>query len=374
MRLRDLYALGLSGCLVASLACTSSREQAATPVPGTGSSPTAEAAAASPTGTPAARATNTTVARPTVVRTARTQGVGNVMQVALLRGYFQEEGLDVQQIEFGTAADALPALSTGELDAGSSAALPSLFNALGRDIHLTLALDATHLGPGTGGYPLIARLANGTPVVREIADLRGKRFAEPSPGSPQEPLAERMLADAGLGLGDLGDIQYLSFPNTLAAFAAGTMDATMAPEPWGAIAEDRGVGVRVADSSPYVPGLPVAMIVFSERFARDRPEAARQFAIAYLRAARAYMDAMESGHDREAILALLAKATNVEPRILEQAGYLPINRNGRIDVAALRNLLDWLAEHGYVPQKPDLDTVVDHRFADAAASALDNRR
>jgi NitT/TauT family transport system substrate-binding protein len=330
----------------------------AAPPPPPAAAPTAAAAAAAPT----------------VVRTARVQGLGNILQVALMRGYFREQGIDLQEVQFGSAVETMPPLASGELDAGSTAPLPSFFNALARGIRLTLALDATHTAPGTGGLLLLARLADGRPVVQELGDLRGKHVAQPTGGNLGEMLLERMLGEVGLQWTDLPEVQHMTYPNTLAAFGGGSIDLTIGPEPWGVIAEERSLGTRVRDVSSYLPGAVIAMIVFSEQFARERPRAAEAFAVAYLRAARDYMDAMEHGRDREGMIALLAAATGMEPRVLEKAGYLPINRNGRINTPALASYLDWTVERGYVPQKPDLAALVDHRFADHAARTLDAAR
>src|SRR5581483_9127569 len=103
------------------------------------------------------------------------------------------------------------------------------------------ALDANHAAPGTQGLPMVARLADGTPVVQELSDLRGKRIAQPAPGTIGELVFEQMLGEVGLRLRDLPEMQYLTYPNVLLAFAGGNIDLTIAPEPWGTIAVGRGV-------------------------------------------------------------------------------------------------------------------------------------
>jgi NitT/TauT family transport system substrate-binding protein len=357
------------GWVLTTLACTG--------LPATPATPTASARPAAVNTAPAAAAAPTavpTIVPPITVRSARTQGLGNILHIAEVRGYFKEQGIVLRLEEFRSAAEALPALSTGDLDMASSPPLPSLFNALARGIPLALALDGSYLAPGARGYPMIARLDEGRPVVQDLVDLRGKRVAHPARGNPAEPALERMLAEAGLSETALRDVEYMGFPEILAAFAGGSMDVAIVPEPWGAIAEDRALAARVRDASEYIPGAEIAMILFSERFARDRTDAARRFAVAYLRAARDYADAWENGRDRDAILAILAESANIDPRILDKAGYLAVRRNGRIDDDALAGWLDWLSAHGYVPEKPDLASVVDHQFADYAVQVLDGTR
>ncbi len=357
---RRLWIVALCGSVLASLACSGQ------PVTSVATTPSAQ-----PTAVAAAPATATPR---TIVRTARTQGLGNIMHIAATRGYFSEQGIELQLEEFRTAADALPAMSKNELQVGSSPPLPSFFNALARGVRLALALNGSYLAPGARGYPVLARLDGGKPVVEAPADLRGKRIAHPARGNPAEPALERMLAAGGLSEADLQDVEYMAFPEILAAFGGGSIDLAIVPEPWGVLAEDRALAARVADAGDYIPGAEIAMIVYSEQFARDQSDAARRFAVAYVRAARDYADAWENGRDRDAVLAILAESANIDPRILEKSGYLAVRRNGRIDGEALASWLDWLSEHGYVPQKPDLASLIDYQFADYAVQALDGRR
>ena len=296
------------------------------------------------------------------------------MTIGVARGYFREQGVDLQLIDFGAAPESMPAIATGELDAGSAAPIASFFNALARGIRIAIALDGSHLAPGARGYPLIARLENGRPVVEELADLRGKRMAYSARGNPGELAFERMLAEVGLTEADLQDTQFLGFPEILAAFGGGSMDVAIVPEPWGAIAQDRGIGARVREATDYIPNYQLSLMMYSERFAQNQVDAANRFAVAYVRAARDYADAWENGRDRDAIFAILAEAARTEPRVLEKAGYLAVRRNGRVDGDTLMKWLDWLVERGYVPEKPDLAPMINHRFADHAVQVLDRGR
>jgi NitT/TauT family transport system substrate-binding protein len=354
-------------CLLAILACTPGPAVPAPPA-------TQPVGNATPSAARGSAPTAVGSSAPLVARVARVQGLGNILQIGVTRGYFLEEGVELRLEEFRTAGDALPALSTGDLDVASTPPLPSFFNAVARGVRLAVALNGSYIAPGARGYPVITRIVGGHPLVESASDLRGKRIAHPARGNPAEPALERMLAEAGLVIADVGDIQYMGFPEILAALGSGSMDAAIVPEPWGAIGEHRGLVTRVRDASEFIPGAEIAMIVFSEQFTQSRADAARGFAVAYLRASRDYADAWESGRDRDAVFDIIAESAHVERQILDKAGYLAVRRNGRVDGVALAWWLDWLVEHGYVPQKPDLASLIDHRFADYAVQTLDSPR
>src|SRR3954470_8195475 len=52
------------------------------------------------------------------------------LYLALERGYFAAEGLDVELVPFRASADMIPLMGNGQLDVGSGAAIPSIFNAI----------------------------------------------------------------------------------------------------------------------------------------------------------------------------------------------------------------------------------------------------
>ncbi|HLH25214.1 MAG TPA: ABC transporter substrate-binding protein [Chloroflexota bacterium] len=371
---RRLCLVLLSSGVLTFSGCTGAPRSPAAPTPGVQSTATSQAppaAAAPPASGSAAQGADQPSPVPAVVRAARTQGLGNIIHLADARGYFRELGIDLHSEQFGSAGDALPALSRGDLDVASAPPLPSFFNALARDIRLVLALDASLLTPGNRGYPVLSRLAGGQPVVQSPSDVRGKRVAHPARGNPAEPALDRMLDEVGLTVSDLADVQYMGFPEILAAFGGGSADLAIVPEPWGAIAEDRGLAARIGDAGDYIPNYEIAMIVFAEKFGHQQSDVARRFAVGYVRAARDYMDAMEYGRDRDAVIALLAESANISPQILSKAGYLAVARDGRINSQTLTTFLNWQVEHGYVPQRPNLDEFLDYQFADDAVRTLD---
>jgi len=362
---RRIPVLLAGAALLWAVGCGSAASSPRSPAATATSAPAPTAASAEPAPTPA-RA----VAQPAVVRVSNTSGLASPLQLAAARGYFQEQGIDLQREEFGSAAEAIVPLTTGDLDAGSVTPNASFFNAVARGIRLNLALAGSHVQPGTGGFPLMSRSGADGPVVAEPRDLRGKRIGQNQRGVINEWALDRMLADAGLALTDV-ELLVMPFPDVLASFGGGTVDAAILPEPFGTLARERGLAVQVGDGDDYIAGGQVAAIGFSERFATQRPEVARRWAVAYLRGVRDFMDAMEHGRDREGVIGTLAQLSGFDPAILAKAGYFPIRRDGRVNAEALQAMLDWLVDRGYVPQKPDLAPLLDTQFADYAQQALE---
>ncbi|HLH27128.1 MAG TPA: ABC transporter substrate-binding protein [Chloroflexota bacterium] len=328
--------------------------------------------ASTPAGSPTPAATPTPAPLATV-RLGIPQGLALPLILAVERGYFQEEGIDPQRVEFASAADAMPPLSTGELDAGIGSYSAAFFNALARGIRLDLVLDAAHLEAGSAGLPLMVPNGSAVAAGADLTALRGQRVGQPARGVITEWALDRMLAEAGLGLDDTESV-FMPFPDMLGALATGQLQGAVLPEPFATLSEMRGVATRARETGDYLPGAQLAVVLFSDRFARERQDAADRWAVAYLRGGRDYMDAIENGRDREAVMALLARASNLDPQVLDRMGHYPMARDGRINLDTTLAMLDWMVQRGYVGQKPDVASLVDPRFAEYARQTLDSRR
>src|SRR5437868_9342404 len=71
--------------------------------------------------------------------------IGIFVDIGLLiaqeRGYYQEEGLDVRFETFRNGAEEVPALASDQIQFGTAALDPSLFNAVARDIPLKIVSE-----------------------------------------------------------------------------------------------------------------------------------------------------------------------------------------------------------------------------------------
>ena len=112
---------------------------------------------------------------------------------------------------------------------------------------------------------------------------------------------DRMLTEVGLRTEDVETI-VMPFPDALAGFGGGSVDASIMPEPFGTIGAVRGLAVRLMDADEYIAGGQVAVMVYSEAFVRQRTAVGRRWAVAYLHGVRDFMDAMEDGRDRQSVI------------------------------------------------------------------------
>ena len=71
--------------------------------------------------------------------------------IAQERGYFREQGLDVELRRFASTADQIAALGTGQLAVGVGGVNAALFNAVAGDVPIRIVADKFHAAVGYMG-------------------------------------------------------------------------------------------------------------------------------------------------------------------------------------------------------------------------------
>ena len=134
------------------------------------------------------------------------------------KGYFAEEGLHVDILNFAAAAKMVPALGTGELDAGGGAVSVASYNAVARGIDIKVVADKAHHAAGHGHAALLVRkelIDSGK--FKNYGDLKGLKVALSGAGTSDELVLNEALKRGGLKWGD-SDVVYMGFPQHPAAF------------------------------------------------------------------------------------------------------------------------------------------------------------
>src|SRR5581483_5220416 len=225
--------------------------------------------------------------------------------VAAERGYFQEQGIDLQQEVFSGGNDMTASLATGQLDVGQTAVQVSLLNALLREVPVRAIFDTNHFGVGQPGYGVVARKELwDSSAVRQLTDLVGRKVAIGGAAGGPGIDVERGLQAHGYSLADL-DLQIIRQPDIPVALANGAVDGGIINEPGLSATVNREVAVVLNYLSEFYPNHQLAVLASGPSFAA-RPEVARRFAVGFLRAVRDWADASQHGVGVEAMARLLA--------------------------------------------------------------------
>lgn len=300
------------------------------------------------------------------------------LQLALDRGYFTAQGLDIETVHITSGAEMVPALATNQIQVGNGAPSAALYNALGRGVDIRIVADYAHVGPPTDTTLaiLVRKDLWDSGAVRSLADLKsGRLFAAGTvPGTVSDLLYNKALAMEGIS-GDGIQIHYMPIPDILSALGNVRVDAGTLTEPLATHAAQQGIATVLYPAGAVIPGAILSVLQYSLQFATEQPDAATRFMIAYLQGVRDYYDAFVLKKDRDAAIATLVQSLSPkDPRMWESAHYMSIDLNGVVNVDDLRSSAEFYLQRGdFSGPVPDFSKFVDARFAEAAVQVLGRR-
>jgi NitT/TauT family transport system substrate-binding protein len=293
--------------------------------------------------------------------------------LALERGYFEEAGITLDLQQFDTVVNAIPALSTGQLDVAFDGALSAGFlNAIGRGIGIKIVANQGIAAVAHEDRPYYAIVAAKALVdsgqVQRVADLRGQPVGVLAEGSLAQLLVDTALRTEGLTLADVRQ-QTISFPDTLAGLRGGSLAGGFLVEPFITLGRQQGLLDVLLSAEKLAPGREITLVLYSPQFALQ--PAAQQFMVAYLRGVRDYVRAFFGDGDRASAVAQLVKHLAVkEPALYERMGLPYVNPDGRVNTADLQAQQAWHVAQGFVAQPASVEQLVDGRFVDHALGVL----
>jgi NitT/TauT family transport system substrate-binding protein len=294
--------------------------------------------------------------------------------VAAERGYFTEEGLDVELLTFGNTADQIAASFANQLDVATGTMAANIFNAVGRNVPLRIVADkGSTPGPEWDFAPVMIRkelIDSGR--VRDYTDLRGLNVGRASArGNISEIIFVQALAKGGLTLDDVNTTP-LTFPDMVLAYANGSVDAGVVIEPFAARIEQMGTAVRWQGSADFYGNQQIAVIIYGPSFMNDRPEVGRRWMTAYLRGVRDFNEAFgPKRQGRDGVVDILIKHTAIKDRdVYDQMRPPGLDPDGKVQVQAIRDDLAYYEQVGLVRERVDVATVLDSSYADYAVQQL----
>jgi NitT/TauT family transport system substrate-binding protein len=289
-------------------------------------------------------------------------------------GYFRDEGLKVDFLQFNSSETMMPMLSTGQIDVAGGAAGAALYNAVIRGADVRAVADTGSDPPGYGWAMLLIR----SELVRSgrfksIADLKGMTVCGAAQASSSAPQLAHVLARAGLKFGDVKRVA-LPYVQHQIALQNGAVDATLTVEPYATLAVESGVANKVMGDDQFYPNQQVSVLLYSGGFIKDRRELAVHFMRAYIKGARYYNDALAGGHyagpTADAVLKIIAEELNAPPSLFQKSVPIAMNPDGHVNVASMREDLAFYKSQGFIEGTITTDRVVDDSLATEAVRQL----
>lgn len=299
------------------------------------------------------------------------------LELALHRGYWDKQGLDVQFITTGSAAqDATSALATNQIQVTAGSPSAGLFNALNRGINIRMVADWSHIGTADDSTFSISVRSDliDSGAVKSPADLKGRTLgAGPVKGGINDLFLSLVMAKGNLTPKDV-NAEFIPFPDGIAAMASKKLDAAMLIEPMVSQAAAQGIAQLFITMGAVDPGAQVAIVFYSPDFAANK-DAATKFMIGYLQGARDYHDAFFNHKDEDDAISILTQNLSLkDPKIWKNSRPGNIDLNGKFNVASIKKQAAFYKQEGLVDGPvPDVDKYVDNSFAEAAVKVIGTR-
>lgn len=195
--------------------------------------------------------------------------------VAMEKGCFTEEGLEVELVPFQSGTTIVDALIAGRIDADCMSAITGLWFAA-QNVPDRFKIFLVYGADSNVDNTMVVVVKKDSPL-KGLKDLKGKKVGT-FPGATSVSLA-RVIIGKQI---DPKEVTFTEIPpnNLIPALAAGQVDAYFSPEPFGMIAVSQGVGRYMIKSPCTLLGLKRGIVgggfAFSTKFVQEKPEVAKK--------------------------------------------------------------------------------------------------
>lgn len=292
--------------------------------------------------------------------------------VGIERGYFREQGLELELQALAGGADMLTQTAAGNFDVGAGGIGSAYFNlaararALGQKQAIKIVAPLHAERPPLTTPLVVSKKAYDEGRITRIADLKGKKVAINAFGAATEYWLERALNAGGLTSRDV-EVVAIPFQNVAQALDSGAIAGAMLGEPFASLGVRQGQ-VHILHNS-FLDGDQPTAVYYNSAWAEKHPRLAQGFMVAYLKAVR---DLENGGWSDPAILAIISKYTSVPVETIQAAARPYGEPDGTVNVTSLENQQTFFKEQGRLTydQPLDIASLIDPSYAREAVKTL----
>jgi NitT/TauT family transport system substrate-binding protein len=267
------------------------------------------------------------------------------LQLAINRGFFKAEGLDVKTQVLQGGAEAIPKLKSGNLDFTSGAYVP-FFQAQSQGaIKLKIVGDAFQSAEGTH----VVLVAKDSPI-HAVRDLKGKRVGVNVKHNLSSLFMQAISQPLGVKLDEDKDFVPVAFPDMQAALKNGSVDAVQAVEPFNTQLQ-QSIGARLlADTSQgQTADFPISGYATTQEFAEKNPKTVAAFQ-------RALGKAQAMLSDRKVLEQVLPTYTKINAQTASNLHYGTFPTS--LSITRLQRVADIMQRYGYLATPLDVKSMV----------------
>lgn len=292
--------------------------------------------------------------------------------IAKERGYFADEGLDVEFKFFQAAQPMAVAIASGDVDFGVTAMTAGLINLADKGAVKVIG-GALSEEQGVDGQKILASSKAYEDGLTSPADLEGRSFGITQAGSSFHYMAAKIAEKEGFTTADMTLKPLQKVGAIIGALKSGQIDSwAIVPHIAKLLAGGPEVKV-IGEVADYIPGYQVTTVFTSTENVEDHPERVERFLAAFSDGAAdfnaALVDRTTSDAEEQAIVELIHKYVYAD-RPLDKAapnirnGAMRINANARMNLTNVKDQLAWFKSEGLVEGGVSIDALVDTSFVE----------
>lgn len=286
--------------------------------------------------------------------------------IAQERKYFADAGLNVEFEFFQAATPMAVAIASGDVDYAVTAVSGGLIN-LAEKGAIKVIGGALSEESGIDGQKYLASNAAFQAGVTSCAALDGKRYAVTQSGSSFHYMGSKMAQAEGI---DLSFVPLQKVGAIIGAMKSGQVDGwSIVPHIAKPLAGSGALHI-IGNVADYLPDYQVTTVFTSAKNAADQRGQTESFLNAFSKGADDYAAAMIDGTaDQAAMVDLIHKYVYADRERAKAApsiinGTMRINTGAALNIASIKDQLDWFKSEDLVNAGISIDQLVDQSYVD----------
>jgi len=290
--------------------------------------------------------------------------------IAFEKGYFKEEGLDVEFRFFQAAAPIAVSITSGDTDFGIAGATGGFFNLAGKGAIKAVA-GVLNENKNVDGMAIMASSKAYKAGFTKPEQLKGKSLAMTQIGSTFHYMGSRVAQKFGYTIKDIKVRPLQKVGSMIGALKSGQVDAMIMVPHIAKPLERAGAGKIIGWLRDYAPDYQISVLITSTKNIQQKPELVRKFLRAYAKGIaefnRVMLNQDKNPAETEAMVKLIHKYV-YKSRPYEKAarsikaGAMYLNPGAMLNTASVERQLKWHQSQGFVPKNLTLKQVVDTSF------------
>jgi NitT/TauT family transport system substrate-binding protein len=287
--------------------------------------------------------------------------------LAIDKGYFKAEKLDVEAITYGgSALSQIPMLARGDQDIAGMVTGPGFFNqyAEGFGVKLIASNAQGKDGWNDTSWLMVRKDLWDSGKIKTFADMKGYKVEGGPKGSPVYLTTTQAMQQAGLTMKDVEFTERLrAVTDALPIFRNKAADFLSIVEPIVTRLEVEGLAVRWKASYEVMPWFQESYLAANPKFLTEKRDVAKRFLKAYFKACQDITSG--GGKWTEETLNATVKWSKFPKEVIEKIkGPQHCGQFGRIDTASIQRQQEIWMQAGMVKEKTPLEKMVDTSIVD----------